>query len=107
MQRFSLVSLAFLLAFIPSQLFAKAATTQVTIEGNHFKFEIANPKMLAPFKVWSGPGTSSNGVASTEPQSFIVDWSKGPLAAPPALPRYRVSFYGVFPGKSRRACSTW
>lgn len=100
MRRLSLLLLTSLLALLPAHLFAKAVTTRVIIEGNHFTFNITSRKTLARFNVWSGPGTSSNGIASTEPQSFIVDWSKGPLAtAPQALLPYQVSFYGVLPGE--------
>jgi len=91
MRPFSLVLLIFffLLALVPARLLAKTATTRITIEGNHLRFEITNPGTLAQFNIWSGPGTSSH-----QSQSFIVDWSRPLASAPRGLPRYQVSFYG-------------
>lgn len=98
MMRTSLVLPALLLALLPAQLFAKAATTRVSIEGSGFTINITDRNTLAQFNVWSGPGTFVNGNSSRERQSFIVDWSQGALAeAPPGLPRFRVSFYGTLP----------
>src|SRR5919108_2508542 len=97
MKRLSLLSLTFLLVLVPAHLFAKAATSRITIEGNHLKLEITNPKTLARFHVWSGPGTSSNGRSSQGAQSFIVAWSRPLAREPQGLARYQVSFYGSFP----------
>lgn len=33
--------------------------------------EITNPNILAPFNIWTGPGTSSD-----EKQGLIIDWSQ-------------------------------
>src|SRR5262249_34320615 len=51
--------------------------------------EITDPKTLSKFQVWTGPGTSSN-----ESESFIVNWSPGPVAERPSgLERYEVRVY--------------
>ena len=87
---------AFMLMIAPA-LFAKGKTVRITIEGADLKraVEITDPKVLANFNVWAGPATSSN-----EAQSLIVDWTPGPVTAPPApLPRYKVCFYSNLPNK--------
>lgn len=80
-----------LLLFLPSGLIAKGPTTKIVIEGAKLQkpIEITDPKVLANFRVWAGPGTSS-----ADRQSLIVDWSQGPIRkAPESLRRYQVSFY--------------
>jgi hypothetical protein len=86
------VLLTFLLILVVSApLLAKATTTKVTISGVGLKtpIEISDPNVLANFRVWAGPGTSSN-----EGQGLIIDWSQGPVKEmPQALRRYQVSFH--------------
>ena len=90
------IALAVLLSFmlilsIPTQLLAKGKTVKITIKGADLKtpIEISDPKILANFQVWAGPGTST-----PDRQSLIIDWSQGPVTQlPEALRRYQVSFY--------------
>ena len=67
---------SFLIVSAATPLLAKANTVKITIKGTNFKtpIEISDPKILATFQVWTGPGTSSN-----EKQGFIIDWSQGPV----------------------------
>jgi hypothetical protein len=67
---------SFLIVSAATPLLAKANTVKITIKGTNFKapIEISDPKILANFQVWTGPGTSSN-----EKQGFIIDWSQGPV----------------------------
>jgi hypothetical protein len=90
------MALAVLLTFlvflsIPTLLPAKGNTVKITIKGGDHKrpIEISDPKILANFRVWTGPGTSS-----ADRQGLIIDWSQGTVGEPPqALPRYQVSFH--------------
>ena len=54
------VLVAFLSLAIPVRVFAKAEISKITIRGAHLKapIEITDPKTLANFDVWTGPGTS-------------------------------------------------
>lgn len=85
---------ALLLIAIPALVFAKANTSKITIRGSDRRsIEITDAKLLEKFRVWAGPGTSSN-----DARSLIVDWSSGPVAeAPKGLPRYEVDFYAKLP----------
>src|SRR6267154_1011202 len=77
-------------------LFAKGNTSKITISGGDLKanIEITDPTVLKGFRIWSGPGTGTSRGPSTEPQSLIMDWSRGAIAGPQKkLPRYTVSFY--------------
>jgi hypothetical protein len=67
---------SFLIVSAATPLLAKANTVKITIKGSNFKtpIEISDPKILANFQVWAGPGTSSN-----EKQGLIIDWSQGPV----------------------------
>jgi hypothetical protein len=74
-----------------TQLLAKGKTVKITIKGAGLKtpIEISDPKILANFQVWTGPGTST-----ADRPSLIIDWSQGPVRKPPeSLPRYQVSFH--------------
>jgi hypothetical protein len=87
----------FLTISIPAPLFAKADTIKITISGTGLRtpIEITDPKILTNFRVWTGPGTSSN-----EAKGFIVDWSQGPVAErPKTVRRYQVSFYAKLPNE--------
>ena len=80
-----------LILCVPTPLLAKGKTVKVTIKGAVLKtpIEISDPKILANFQVWTGPGTST-----ADRQSLIIDWSQGPVRKPPAsLSRYQVSFH--------------
>jgi hypothetical protein len=75
----------------PSPLLAKGKTVKITIKGTGLKIpiQISDPKILADFQVWTGPGTST-----ADRQSLIIDWSQGPVRKPPEyLRRYQVSFH--------------
>jgi hypothetical protein len=79
--------------------FAKQQTTKIVISGGELgkPIEITDANILAKFRVWTGPGTSTN-----DNQSLVVDWSYGPIAEPPkALRRYQVSFYAGGPESER------
>lgn len=80
-----------LLLAMPAAMFGTALTSKIIIEGSTLRVPvaIADAKILGRFRVWSGPGTSGN-----ESESFIVDWSQGPiLISTERSQRYRVSFY--------------
>jgi hypothetical protein len=80
-----------LILSLPAPLLAKAKTVKITIPGPELQspMEISDPKLLANFQVWTGPGTSSGGG-----QGFIVDWSQGLVREALRSPRrYQVSFY--------------
>jgi hypothetical protein len=91
------IALTVLLSVAPSVVLAKGATTKIVIEGPDLSkpIEISDPKVLAHFNVWAGPGTSSTrpGFNANAP-SFIIAWSQGPIAhLPEALQKYQVTFY--------------
>jgi len=74
-------TLAVLLNFLlilaaASPLLAKGKTVKITIKGADLKvpIEIADPKILENFQVWTGPRTSG-----AQRPSLIVDWPQGPL----------------------------
>jgi hypothetical protein len=101
MGRILAVLVVFLSLAIPARVVAKGDTVRITIKGADLKtpIEITDPKILATFNVWTGPGTSSDapGFNSNAP-GFIIDWSPGPVAEPPkGLQRYEVSFYAKIP----------
>jgi hypothetical protein len=91
------IALTVLLSVAPSVVLAKGATTKIVIEGPDLSkpIEMSDPKVLAHFNVWAGPGTSSTkpGFNINAP-SFIIDWSQGPIAhLPEAFQKYQVTFY--------------
>src|SRR5260221_5689223 len=76
---------------VSTPLLAKGRTVKITIKGADLKtpIEISDPKILANFQVWTGPGTST-----ADRQSLIIDWSQGPVRKPPdSHRRYQVSFH--------------
>jgi len=80
-----------LILSVPTQLMAKGKTVKITIKGTDLKIpiQISDPKILENFQVWTGPGTST-----ADRQSFIIDWSQGPVRKPSeSLRRYQVSFH--------------
>jgi hypothetical protein len=82
---------AMLIPCVSSSLLAKEKTSKITISGVGIKrpIEIIDPKILANFMVWTGPGTSG-----ADRQGLIIDWSEGPVRETPnTLRRYQVSFY--------------
>jgi hypothetical protein len=84
-----------LMTSLPAPVLAKGDTVKITIKGGGLKepIEIIDPQTLASFRVWTGPGTSSN-----ESQGLIVDWSRGTVTKrPKGLQLYEVSFYAKLP----------
>jgi hypothetical protein len=65
-----------LLMIATASLSAKGKTIRITIQGADLKspIEITDPKILANFNVWTGPGTFSTqpGFNANAP-SFIID----------------------------------
>src|ERR1700693_6604577 len=94
--RRSLVLVAFFSLQIPARVFAKADISKITIEGADLKtpIEITDPKILANFNVWTGPGTS--GTVPKGADRFVIEWSQGATERPKGLQRYEVSFYAKF-----------
>ena len=82
-----------MMSIVPATLSAKGRTVKITITGTDLPkpIEITDEK-IGMFSIWAGPGVVKNGVEETE--GFIIDWSKGVVAQPPAgLRHYVVSFY--------------
>src|ERR1700694_669531 len=103
MRRMLAVLVTFLLLVIPARLFAKGDTVKITIKGTDVKtpIEITDPKTLATFNVWTGPGTGSSAPEfNPNAPSFIIDWSQGAVVGhPKGLQRYEVSFYAKLPNE--------
>ncbi len=98
MKRILAIVLATLLLVAPLRLLAKGRTTRIVIEGPELSkpIEIMDPKTLANFNVWTGPGTFSTQQPGlkVDAASFIIDWYQGSIAeAPKGLHKYQVSFY--------------
>ena len=89
---------AMLIPCVSTPLLAKGNTVKIIISGAGLKraIEISDPKILANFSVWTGPGTST-----ADHQGLIIDWSHGPVRETPStLRRYQVSFYaGAVPNE--------
>jgi hypothetical protein len=101
MGRILTVLMIFLSFAIPARVFAKADISRITIKGADLKtpIEITDPKTLANFDVWSGPGTSWTGGSPKEADRFIIDWSQGVTEPPKGLQRYEVLFYAKMPNE--------
>jgi hypothetical protein len=95
--------LVFLLLVIPARVFAKADISKITIRGADLKttIEITDPKTLARFNVWAGPGTSWGGGKSPPAwvNTFIIDWSQIVAKHAKGLQRYQVSCYAKLPNE--------
>jgi len=75
---------------------------KITIKGADLKtpLEITDPKTLANFNVWTGPGTSWSGTSPRNwVDTFIIDWSQGGRQRPKGLQRYEVAFYAKLPNE--------
>lgn len=103
MKQLPSVLVILLLLAIPAELFAKGETSKIIIKGVNLSapIGITDPKTLAHFGVWTGPGTwckGAPGCSKPTTESFVVNWSQ-PMAGPPpkGLPRYEVSFYAKMP----------
>ena len=73
---------------------AKGTTTRIVITGSELlgPIELRDRDVVAAFNVWSGPGTSMNGVEGMD--GFIVDWRSGAVEPPvTALRQFEISFY--------------
>ena len=108
MQGTSGAALSLVVLFIlPSPLSAKGDIVKVTMQG----VDLASPLEIHPnigeFNVWAGPGTS-DGVQTGRFNPFLIEWSQGVVAPPPAgLPRYEVSFHsGCRAGGGDRTCES-
>src|SRR5260221_11768734 len=80
-----------LILSVSTPLLAKGKTVKITIKGANLKtpIEISDPKILANFQAWAGPGTST-----ADRQSLIIDWPQGPVRKPTEyLRRDQVSFH--------------
>lgn len=104
MQRAALTILATLA--LAATLPAKGRTVQITITGISGRPIQVSSDTVGQFHIWSGPGTSVNGVS--QPEGFIAEWSKGPVAERAAASRrYEGYFYtGCKPEIEGRCRST-
>lgn len=96
MRRMLVVLVVILPLIIPVRMVAKANISKIKIKGVilNAAIEITDPKTLANFSVWTGPGTSwSNSSIPKAIGRFIADWSQGVTEHPKGLQRYEVSFY--------------
>jgi hypothetical protein len=75
----------------PTILSAKGSTLKITVDGGDLRRPIAVTENVGKFQVWSGAGTSVNGVGGTS--GFIVDWQAGIVERPLSRREYKVSFY--------------
>ena len=99
-RRYAVILTASLLLFAPWRVIGKGRTTKIVIEGANLRspIELTDPKVLANFQVWTGPGAGT-----AERPSLIIDWPQGPLTeVPQALQKYQISFYSGEPAKERR-----
>ena len=89
------LAVALLLAFGAGAIVsAKGTTTRVVISGPQLgePIELRDRAVVAPFNVWSGPGTRVNGVEQLD--GFIVDWRSGALEPSVAdLQQFEICFY--------------
>ena len=91
MRRRLAVLLSIFVLLLAPELLAKGKTVKIVIAGGDLAkpIEISDPKTLADFQVWAGPGTSSN-----QGQGLIVDWARREVKElPEGLTHYEVSFY--------------
>jgi hypothetical protein len=90
-----LLCLSGLLAFgIVAIVSAKGTTTRIVITGPQLSepIQLRDRSVVAPFNVWSGPGTRLNGVEGMD--GFIVDWRAGSVQPPVEnLQQFEISFY--------------
>jgi hypothetical protein len=73
---------------------AKGTTIRIVITGSALPapIELSDRNVVAAFNVWSGPGTSSNGVEGMD--GFIIDWHSGAVEPPvTGLREFEISFY--------------
>ena len=84
------------LIILPTQLSAQRETVRITIKGGGLAapIELTDPAVISGFRVWTGPGTSTN-----EPQGLIVDWSRGVAEPPQGLQVHEVSFLTTRPNR--------
>jgi len=89
-----------LVVLLAAPAFAEGPTVKITMEGGSLRAPVVmtEPQVLAPFRVWEGPGASSYDNSESQVSSFIVNGSHGATAQPPhGLPRYKVSFWADEP----------
>jgi hypothetical protein len=79
---------------------SKGALEKIAIQevGSDAVLEITDPRVLARFTIWSGPGVWGWDMATTIPApndaAFIIDWTKGMTSAErSAASSYRVTLY--------------
>src|ERR1700693_5671985 len=103
--RRSLVLVAFFSLQIPARVFAKADISKITIEGADLKtpIEITDPKILANFNVWTGPGTS--GTVPKGADRFVIEWSQGATERPIRTSTLRSVLLREIPEREIGLCS--
>lgn len=87
-------ALLLVLASLTAVVSAKGTTTRIIVTGPQLSepIQLRDRDVVAPFNVWSGPGTTMNGVESMD--GFIVDWRGGAVQPPVAnLERFELSFH--------------
>jgi hypothetical protein len=86
---FTVVAALVGLLIAPAGLSAKGETLRIVISGGDLAapVEITDSAVIVVFRIWAGPGTSTN-----NPQSLNVDWSRGTVKPPEGAPVYQVSF---------------
>jgi hypothetical protein len=89
-----------LLALIALPLFSKAPTEKITLSPEGRSADITDAVRLEQFRFSAGPqpclGTDGFGtdVCSAPRESWIADWTRGPITNPEAsLPRYDVTYH--------------
>src|SRR5438309_703747 len=73
---------------------AKGVTTRIVITAHQLSesIQLRDRDVVAPFNVWSGPGTTMNGVEGFD--GFIIDWHSGAVEPPiTKLQQFEISFY--------------
>jgi hypothetical protein len=90
-----LLFLALIAGLASMPLFAKGATTKITIESPRFSrpIEIADPAIIKEFQAFAGLGNTigfgpgAPPAPSAQQNSMIVYWSRGTVAPPSELER--------------------
>jgi hypothetical protein len=84
-----------MLLAVTALLFAKGEMVRIVIRGEGLPkpIEIKDATVMNRFQIYSGPGTSRDGVRETgTAPTFIIDWPRGAVDEPKGLRVYEVSF---------------